>query len=402
MPEGKPWLKVLYCILDSRFGGPHRLAQTTGRRLREHGVETLFLLGQKSNDVWRPAGFESFACKHIQCFTRRHALRNFVAFCCFLPASLWRICKIIRSHGVGIVHVDGVTNFVPALAAGLTRTPVVWHYNDHLPTPLRRLLLRLVRVLSSVVIVQGEKLKEVRTGSDPRLHRRTIVLYPGIDLREFDPARYDWQARTRLRAEFGVPADSPLVGMIGNMNHLKGHAHFVRAAQRIKEHVKTAKFLVVGRKLDTDLEYWEQIQRLTDECGLQEDVVYAGFQEDAAGILSILDVFVLSSILESCPNVVLEAMAMKVPVVATDVGAVSEIVTHGRTGFVVPPADADAIAGAVLTCLQEPEERRQSMTTAARERVADVFAVDIVTRQQLHVYRSLSRLRGAGAHARRG
>jgi glycosyltransferase involved in cell wall biosynthesis len=394
MNQNEQRIKVLYCILDSRFGGPHRLAQTAGRQLRNHGVETLFLLGRKSDDVWQPNGFKVFACRHIQCFTRRRPLLNFITFCCFLPANLLRIRRIIRSNDIAIVHVDGITNFVPALAAGLTRRPVVWLYNDHLPDLLRWLLLRLVRVLASAVIVQGEKLKEARTGSDPKLHGKTVVLYPGIDLREFDPARYDAAARARLREELGVPANSLLVGMIGNLNYLKGHAYFIRAAQRIKEQVKTAKFIVVGRKLDTAPEYWEQMQQLTIDCGLKEDVIYAGFREDVAGILSILDVFVLSSILESCPTVVLEAMAMNVPVVATDVGAVSEMVTHGRTGFVVPPADGDAIAEAVLTCLQEPKEQVRSMVETARKRVEDTFAVDIMARQQLHVYKSLSRPRG--------
>jgi UDP-N-acetylglucosamine:LPS N-acetylglucosamine transferase len=151
MSDNEPRIRVLYCILDSRFGGPHRLAQTTARQLRDYGVETCFLLGRKSQDVWQPNGFEVFACRRIQCFTRRHPLWNFLAFCCFLPGNLLRICRLIRSHDIDIVHVDGITNFVPALAAGLTRTPVVWHYNDHLPDPLRRLLLYQVKALASTV-----------------------------------------------------------------------------------------------------------------------------------------------------------------------------------------------------------------------------------------------------------
>jgi glycosyltransferase involved in cell wall biosynthesis len=379
-------IKVLYCILDSRFGGPHRLAQTTGRQLRQYGVETFFLLGQKSEDVWHPDGFEAFACRRIQCIMRRHSVRNLVAFCFLLPWNLWRIRRFIRSRAIDIVHVDGITNFVPALAAGLTRTPIVWHYNDHLPERLRRLLLRLVRALSRAVIVQGEKLKEVRTGHDPKLHRKTVVLYPGIDLREFDPARYDSEARAALRAELGIPADCPVVGIIGNLNRLKGHGYFLRAAQRIREQVPDARFLVVGRKLDTDPGYWEQMQQLTEECGLNEAVIFAGFREDAAAILSILDVFVLSSILESCPNVVLEAMAMRVPVVATDVGAVSEMILDGRTGFVVPPRDAEAIAQAVLACLTMPKEKVQNLIEAARKRVENTFGADIMAGQQYQVY----------------
>jgi glycosyltransferase involved in cell wall biosynthesis len=393
-------IRVLYCILDSRFGGPHRLAQTTARQLRDYGVETCFLLGQKSQDVWQPNGFEVFACRRIQCFTRRHPLWNLLAFCCFLPGNLLRICRLIRSHDIDIVHVDGITNFVPALAAALTRTPVVWHYNDHLPDPLRRLLLRQVRALASTVIVQGEGLRETRTGSDPKLSGKTVVLYPGIDLREFDPGRYDPQTRARLREELGVPGDGPLIGMIGNMNRFKGHAYFIRAAQPIKEQVQAAKFLVVGRKLDTDPDYWEQMQRLTADCGLRDDLIFTGFREDIAGLLTALDVFVLSSVLESCPNVVLEAMAMRVPVVATDVGAVSELVLDGRTGFVVPPGDAEAIARAVLACLAMPQEQVRNMTDAARKRVENTFAVDIIARQQCQVYERVSQPERARLGAR--
>jgi glycosyltransferase involved in cell wall biosynthesis len=386
----KSGIRVLYCILDSRFGGPHRLAQTTARQLRDYGVETCFLLGQKSQDVWQPNGFEVFACRRIQCFTRRHPLWNLLAFCCFLPGNLLRICHLIRSHDIDIVHVDGITNFVPALAAGLTRTPVVWHYNDHLPDPLKRLLLRLVKALAAAVVVQGERLREARTGSDPKLAGKTVVLYPGIDLRDFDPDRCDPQARARLREEWGVPGDAPLIGMIGNMNRFKGHAYFIRAAQRIKEQAKTAKFIVVGRKLDTDPDYWEQMQRVTAECGLTDDLIFAGFREEIADVLSSWDVFVLSSVLESCPNVILEAMAMRVPVVATDVGAVSELVLDGRTGFVVRPQNAEAIARAVLAYLTMPREQVRNMTDAARKRVENMFGVDIMAGQQYQVYERVS------------
>ncbi len=384
-------IRVLYCILDSRFGGPHRLAQTMGRQLRSYGVETFFLVGRKSQDVWRPDDFGSFVCRHVQCFTRHHPLWNFIAFCGCLPANLLRIRRFIRSNDIDIVHADGITNFVPALAARLTRTPLVWHYNDHPLGPLKGLLLHLVRSLSSAVIVQGEKLKEVRTDFDPRLHDKTLVLYPGIDLREFDPARYDGRTRARLRRELGVPREAPLVGIIGNLNPLKGHTYFIQAAERIKKEVTDAKFLVVGRELNTDPKYGAQMRRLVAQCGLENAVIFAGFQEDAAAFLSILDVFVLSSVLESCPNVVLEAMAMEVPVVATDVGAVSEMVLDGRTGRVVPPRDAQAIAAAVLTYLTGPKEQVRNMVAAARKRVENTFRADIMAERQYQVYERVLR-----------
>ena len=382
-------MKVLYCILDNRFGGPHRRAYGMSLRLREHNVQTLFLTGRKTDEVWQPGDVTVFSLKHIQGLQRRGPVRNFARFLCWLPYNLLTIRHLIRANDIAIVHVDGISNFVPALAARLTRTPVVWHYNDYPACPVRGVLLRLVRALAATVIVQGEKLKELRTAFDPKLYAKAVVLPGGIDLRQFDPSRYDGPARAELRKGLGVPMDSPLVGMIGNMNRFKGHACFIRAAQRIRGQVPNARFLIVGRKLNTDPDYWDQMLQLSADCGLQEDLVFTGFREDIAGLLSALDVFVLPSTLESCPNVVLEAMAMRVPVVATDVGAVSEQLAGGQAGFLVPSGDEEALAGAVLKCLQMPRDQIEKMVAAARERVEKMFSLRETAARQSRLYEQL-------------
>jgi len=386
-------IKVLYCILDNRFGGPHRLAEAVSRQLRRNGIETLFLLGHKSGQAWRPETFEVHALRHIQCFSRKHPLFNLARFCAVLPFNLLKIRRIIRSHRIDIVHIDGVTNFVPALAAGLTRTPVVCHYNDHPPRLLQWFLLPLVTALSERVIVQGEKLKESRTQNNAKLARKTSVIYTGLDTRQFDPARYDAERRGRLRRQLNIPLECPLIGTIGNLNRFKGHIYFLEAAREIKTKVAGAKFIIVGRKLETDSAYWEQLQRLTVELGLQDDVIFTGFREDIPAILSILDVFVLSSVLESCPCVLLEAMAMKVPVVTTDVGAASELVIQGRTGRVVPARDAAALAEAVLGFLAASPEQTRTMIETARKRVEMKFEIGKIADQYRLVYENLSHVK---------
>lgn len=382
-------MKVLYCILDNRLGGPHRRTEAVAARLRGHGVETVFLFGQKTPDIWRPEGFEAFWCKHIQCLTRRHPVLNFARFCCLLPYHLVRIRRLIRSQGVTIVHVDGLMNFVPALAARWAGVPIVWHYNDHLPGPLKRVLVPLMTRLSSRVIVQGEGLRQSRTAGNGKLRGKTCVLYSAVDTEKLAPEAYDLAERARVRAELGVPADGVLIGAVGNLNRCKGYTYFLQAAARIRGQVASARFLIVGRKLETDTAYWERLQRLTVELGLQESVIFAGFRDDIPKVLAALDVFVLPSVLESCPVALLEAMAMKTPVVATDVGAVVEIVDDGRMGRVVPSGDAGAIAEAVLAILAMSREQVQNMVEEARKTVERKFAVDTIARQQRRIYEGL-------------
>jgi glycosyltransferase involved in cell wall biosynthesis len=304
---------------------------------------------------------------------------------------LRRIRRIVRTNDIDIAHVDGVTNFVPALAAALNRTPIVWHYNDHLVGPLKWLLLPLLRRLAAVVIVQGESLRRSRTDGDARLCRKTVVLPSAVDISKFRPEAYGPPERQRLRQELGVPAECVLVGSVGNINRFKGYTYFVEAAAVIRKQVPAARFLIVGRQLDTDPGYWERLQELAARLGLTEDFFYPGFRDDIPGVLSALDVFVLPSVRESCPMAILEAMAMQVPVVATDVGAAAELVLDGQTGFVVPPGSSEALAGAVLACLKKPRQEVRVMIEAARQRVESHFAVDTVARRQLQIYESLGR-----------
>lgn len=378
--------RILKCIADPRFGGPHRLSFAIAERLQAEGIETVFLFGASTGQPGPACPFKHVHLKHLLFLRRRRPVLNLLAFLLWLPWNVFRICGIIKSERIDIVDVDGVLNVVPALAARLCRVPLLWCYNDHLPGVVKLLLLPLVARLSTQLVVQSEHLRQARTTSHRLLRQKATVLSPGTDTRMFDPDRYGPDARRRVRQRWHIAPACPLIGIIGNLNALKGHDDFLRAAARIKEQVKDARFVVAGRRLTTAPGYWERLQQRTTELGLEGDVVYTGFCEDIGSLLAAMDVFVLASIRESCPNVVLEAMAMKVPVVATDVGAVSEVVADGRTGTIVPPRDPEAMARAVLDCLAKTPKQIERTTSAARHRVQTAFSLDRVAQRQRGLY----------------
>ncbi len=390
----EPRIRVLKCILDSRFGGPHRRSFAIARRLREQGVETVFLFGYSGSRLDGLDDFEHHYLSHLQFMMRKHPIINLVLFLCFLPLNIVRVRRLIKSRHIDLVDVDGVTNTVPALAGRLCGAPVVWCYNDHPPAPVRALLLPWVRLLATRVIVQGEGLRRARTGSRRWLDARTVVLHPGVDVHRFDPCRCAPAVRQQLRRQWGVPPESPLIGVIGNVNRLKGHTYFLEAAHQIKQRAARARFVIVGRRVDSNPGYWESLQNLTARLGLERELLFAGYQEDITAVLSALDVFVLSSVHESCPNVVLEAMAMRVPIVATNVGAVAELLGDGATGILVPPHDPGAIADAVLVCLNRPARDAQAVTNMARKRVETLFGLDRIAGLQLQLYEALPGRRG--------
>ncbi len=396
-------IRVLYCILDNRCGGPHRLAHAVAGQLRRYSVETVFLLGHKAGPAWQPEGFSCLTRRHIQCFRRQAPLRHFLRFGAALPGNLLALRRIIEANAIDIVHVDGVTNFVPAWAGHLAGRPVVWLYNDYLPRPLRRVLLPLMTAWAATAVVQGHGLRDSLTAGYPKLRDKTVVLYSGVDTRRFAAGDSTPGDRARIRQELGVPPACTVIGTVRNVNRFKGYTYFLEAAARIKREHRPVKFLVVGRRLDTDPGYWEHLQQLTLRLGLEQDVIYTGFREDIPAILSALDLFVLASLEESCPVALLEAMAMQVPVVATDVGAVREMVVHEQTGFVVPPADAEALARAALTILALPEPARHRLVEAARKKVEQQFALDTIAEQQKLLYETvLGSTRGTASRATGG
>ncbi len=389
-------LRILKCIADPRFGGPHRLSFVIAERLHAEGIETVFLFGPETNESGPACPFEHFHLRHLLFLRRRNPILNLLAFLLWLPWNILRIRRLIRSRRIDVVDVDGVLNVPPALTAWLCRVPVLWCYNDHLPRAVKLVLLPLVARLATTVVIQGECLRQARTASHPLLRQKTAVLHTGTDTTVFDPDRHGIEARRRVRERWHVPLAGPLIGIVGNLNPFKGHEDFLRAAVRIKKHVPDARFIVVGRRLTTTPGYWERLQQLTAALGLERDVIYTGFCDDIPSMLAALDVFVLASIRESCPNAVLEAMAMKLPVVATDVGAVSELVADGRTGTIVPPHSPEAIAAAVLEHLARTPDQIEAMTSAARRRVQTEFSLDRIAQRQQELYAMLNRPRAHG------
>lgn len=382
-------MKVLNCILDNRFGGPHRRSYGVAQRLRNYDIETVFLFGQKAKEAVPIDGFEYFLMKHIQCVRRKNTILNLFMFFCLLPYNILKIREIIRSNAIDVVHVDGSINIVPALAAAFNRTPIVWHYNDDMPALLKKVFRPLTAILADKIIIQGKKIGEQYLKHNTKFWNKMAFVYPGVDTNEFNADVFGSREKKRVRAEFDVPQEYYLVGTIGNISSFKGHSYFIESAKKIKDEIKDVKFLIVGSKLDTASAYWNKLQELVSELGLEDDVIFAGFRSDIPEILSALDVFVLSSVREACPNVVLEAMAMRVPVVATDVGAVSEQVINGQTGILVQARNSTAIANAVLAYLRKPKEEIEEMLTKAQKRIDSTFSLNKISEQQKNIYEAL-------------
>jgi glycosyltransferase involved in cell wall biosynthesis len=187
---------------------------------------------------------------------------------------------------------------------------------------------------------------------------RVHLIYNGVDADQYRPAAPgECQA---MRRELGVPGDALVLMAVGSLKPLKGFDAMIRAATPVLRSRQDARLVLVGDGPQRD-----QLHTLAHGQGIADQVVFTGLRDDVHAVLRAADVLVLSSRTEVLPTVVLEAMATGLPVVATRVGGVPEIVEHERNAIIVPPDDEASLQAALERVAASPELRR---TLGARGR----------------------------------
>jgi len=223
------------------------------------------------------------------------------------------------------------------------------------------------------------------------IHRREhiplskIVTVPnGIDLTTYVPGTSKVSGTLdTYRKTFGISPTAHVIGIVANLGKMKGHTTIVDALPRIQEKFPDVKCLFIGRD---DLN--GEIHRYVQEQNLEDAVIFTGVRRDIPEILLMLDVFLLPSLWEGFPTSLLEAMAMKIPVVASAVGGIPEMVDPKKTGLLIPPQYPDALADAVMFLLNNPEIAAR-MGEAARERVRQCFSINSLVAKTEEIYDQL-------------
>ena len=186
-----------------------------------------------------------------------------------------------------------------------------------------------------------------------------------------------------LRKELGLDQHDFVIGTMGRLHPIKGLEVFLRAARIIKDHGKSAKFIIAG-----DGPLRGQLQALAQQCGLAHEVMFLGHRSDGNNILGLMDLFVLPSLSEGIPLVLLEALALARPVVATAVGGIPEVVEHGISGLLVTAGKQDDLAQGCLKLMDGPD-LAQRLGDAGRKRVTEAFSAGVMAESVANVYRTL-------------
>jgi glycosyltransferase involved in cell wall biosynthesis len=195
--------------------------------------------------------------------------------------------------------------------------------------------------------------------------KRVSVIPNGID-----PARVPPGGRERLRVEFGLPEDAPLVAVVGRLVRDKGHGVAIEAFGRLLGALPGARMLVVGAG-----ELEEELRAAARRAAPEGAILLAGHRDDVPAVLDAADVLLVTSTREGMPHVVLEAMAAGTPVVATRVAGLPEMIDDGRHGILIPPGSVDAARDALERVLTD-RSLASSLAAEAAERVREEFTLD--------------------------
>ena len=209
---------------------------------------------------------------------------------------------------------------------------------------------------------------------------KVVVVPNGRDLSALVPGR----ERESARKELGLDYHTPIVGVVGRLEDQKGHRYLLDVWPAVTRDFPDARLLVVG-----DGSRRATLEAQVGALAIAPSVIFTGFRADVARMLDAIDVLALPSLYEGMPLTAIEAAAMARPVVATAVDGTPEVVEHGVTGFLVPPANPPALGGALVTLLADAERARQ-MGAAGRRRTLERFDLGRQVEATAAVYRSVA------------
>jgi L-malate glycosyltransferase len=302
---------------------------------------------------------------------------SFLAYVMHLVDGIFKVTKTLRKHKVDILHPhDNLSKIIGGIAAKIMGVKVVAHCRDILRESLieKALIFYQLSFMDRIIAVSESNRKLF--GRSKKALVKVQTIYNGIALEEFDCL-----AESSIREELGISERDIVIGVIGVFDKCKGHIYLLQAIERIvSDGGLDIICLVIGDGRERD-----KLKGFVVNKRLQESIKFLGYRDDIPGLLASLDMVVMPSLQESFPRVPLEAMAMKVPVIATTVGGLPESVEDGKTGMLVPSGDVDSLSKAIKYLTEHPEIRK-GMGETGRKRVEAEFSIKDNVRKTEELY----------------
>jgi glycosyltransferase involved in cell wall biosynthesis len=294
--------------------------------------------------------------------------------------ALFSLYTLLIKERPTIVHTHtskaGLLGTLAAKMAGipiLIHTPhghVLWDYFGPLKTKIFIFLERLTSKITGKIVALTNREKEDYLMFRIAKEDRFVVIFSGVKLNKFKESLFG--EKQNFKKELGIPENSSIVGTVGRLVPVKGPESLIKAAKYIISKYPDTFFIFTG-----DGYLRQDLENKAFKMGIKENIIFLGWRDDAAKIMSAYDVFVLPSLNEGMGRVLVEAMALGKPIVASNIGGIPDLVTHGKNGFLVAPKNPEELAK-YIQLLLEDKEKREKMGLAGKEMALNFSAENMV------------------------
>jgi glycosyltransferase involved in cell wall biosynthesis len=308
--------------------------------------------------------------------------------------ALWQLIRLFRQERPALVHTHtSKAGVLGRVAAWVARVPVIVHtphghvFYGHFGPFRSWLFLQIERVLSAItdrLIALTEAERQEHLDRSVGKADRFAVVPSGIDRERFGRARVQGKQQPDW---FGCPPEALVVGSVGWLTDIKGHEYLIEAVAKLKQDFPALHLVIIGSG-----DRHEALLQQAESAGLRDAVHLLGHRDDIEVCLAGMDLFVLPSLNEGMGRALIEAMAAGLPVIASGVGGIPAVISHERTGLLVLPGDAGALADALRRLLDRPEWATQLGVAASRSvdsrygSVSMVHAIESIFAEALSVH----------------
>lgn len=372
--------KVLFVITKSNFGGAQKYVYDLATGLQKDKFEAVVALGGSGILIQK---LHSEKIRVLPIFSLARDVNPWSDITAFFE--LWRI---FRDEKPDVVHLNSAkTGGVGALAGRLAGVPKIiftahgWAFNEERPF-WQKLIIKffswITVTLSHETIAVSEAIKN-DTKKWPAVLKKILVIKNGISEPEFF-SREVARQRIFAKANIHIPEDAIVIGTIAELHRSKGLTYAIEAVAKLSPQNPNLYYFILGGG-----EEKERLEALVELYGLQGHVFLLGFVEEAARFLPAFDIFVLPSIKEGLPYVILEAGLASLPTIATNIAGIPEVIEDGKTGLLVQLRDRDAIEQAIQKLMSD-HALAERFGETLRERVVTEFSLSRVLKNTIFLY----------------
>jgi len=260
--------------------------------------------------------------------------------------------NFIKDKKFDIAHVNTSLATFGAKAAKEAGIPVIWHIREDLSRAEKK-ILKAIQKYSNLIISPSTDIKNFITKNIKIETDKVKIIPNGIDINKIMERLL---TKTEVKRALNIPDDAAVIGMVGTIEPRKDPETYIKAASLAAASNNNVFFILMGNPLPGHEKHLKKSKDLAARLKLNDKFIFIKAGEDVMDIINAMDIFVLPSLWEGMPRVILEAMALAKPVITTNVGGNPEIVINNKTGLIVPPKSAESLAMAIKTLLDNEEE----------------------------------------------